>query len=150
MSDQYENKSVYDIKHDVKQEFKKIENSKRWFYRDDQEIYEAWKNIISSYISQLSKAKWMRVRNQEWEVKNWEPMLIESENKYKNEALNYFTQAKAELDKKYNDVLKEKKWYWGMYVTSHAENEDQIQQVAKLINDAEEKALIKIQEYCIS
>jgi hypothetical protein len=37
-----------------------------------------------------------------------------------------------------------------MYVTSHAENEDQIQQVAKLINDAEEKALIKIQEYCIS
>jgi hypothetical protein len=36
-------------------------------------------------------------------------MLIESENKYKNEALNYFTQAKAELDKKYNDVLKEKK-----------------------------------------
>ena len=145
---EYKDKSLNTIKEDIKKEFKKIEDSKKWFYRDDQEIYEAWKNVVDRYIYQLSNAEWMWVNNEKRWVKNGNAELITSENKYKNEALKYFRQAKANFIGRYNEVLKEKKTIFGMYITSRAENEEQIKQVAESINKAEEETLRTIREHC--
>lgn len=147
MWEAYENKSFNTIKQDIKKEFKRIESSKRWRYRDDQEIYEAWENIISRYISQLSNANWMRVSNEKWWVRDWKAELVKSANLYKWEALKYFRDAKARFSKRWSEVLKEH-WTLWMYITSSSENEQQIHDVAKAINTAEEAALKKIKMVC--
>ena len=147
MWESYENKSFNTIKQDIKKEFKRIEDSKRWRYRDDQEIYEAWENIISRYISQLSNADWMRVSNEKWWVRDWKAELVKSANIYKWEALRYFREAKARFSKRWSEVVKEH-WIFWMYITSSSENELQIHEVAKSINTAEEAALNKIKKVC--
>lgn len=144
----YENKSIDTIKQDIRTEFKRIEKSKRWWYRDDQEIYEAWENIIDRYISELSRANWMWVSNGKWWIRNNKAEWIKSENLYKWEALKYFKEAKNRFKKRRHEVLEEHDWWWGCYITSSKENDDQIEKVAKSINTAEEEALKKIQEVC--
>lgn len=143
----YENKTADDIKQDIKTEFKRIEKNKRWRYRDDQEIYEAWENIITKYINQLSNADWMRVSNEKRWVKGNQAQLVKSENLYKWEALKYFKDAKAKFSKRWNEVLKEH-WIFWMYITSSSANEKQINEIAKDIDKAEEEALKKIKMSC--
>ena len=147
MWETYENKSFNTIKQDIKKEFKNIEDSKRWRYRDDQEIYEAWEKIISKYINQLSNADWMRVSNEKWWVKNGKAELIKSANLYKWEALKYFKDAKARFSRRWKEVLDEH-WVFWMYITTSSQNEKQIHEVAKAINTAEETALQKIKKVC--
>lgn len=149
MGENYENKSINTIKQDIKQEFKRIEDNTRWWYRDDQEIYEAWENMIDKYISQLSSASWIWVSNEKRWVKDGKAQLVKSENLYKNEALSYFKKAKANFSKRWKEVVKEKSYLWTwIYITSRAENEKQINQVAASINNAEEAALKKIKMVC--
>lgn len=145
----YENKTFNTIKQDIKQEFKNIEKKAKWWYRDDQEIYKAWENMIDKYISQLSNAGWMWISNEKRWVNNGKAELIKSENLYKDEALQYFKQAKANFSKRRNEVVKEKSYLWTwIYITSHAENEKQIKEVSESIDAAEEEALKKIRMVC--
>lgn len=143
----YEKKTVDIIKQDVKKEFKNIENGKRWWYRDDQEIYEAWENIINKYIKQLSSADWMRVSDEKWGVKDGKAELVRSANLYKWEALRYFREKKDYFSKRWSEVLKEH-WILWMYITTSSNNEKQISEIARDIEAAEKAALDKIKTSC--
>ena len=147
MWESYENKSYNVIKQDIKKEFKRIENSKKWRYRDDQEIYESWINVINKYINQLSNASWLWVNNKTWWVKDWKATLIPSANLYRWEALKYFRNARDHFNKRWKEVIKEH-WICWMYITTSLQNEEQIKEIAKAINTAEETALKKIKMVC--
>jgi len=148
----YENKITETIREDVKKEFKRIEKSRIWRYRDDQEIYEAWENIIDRYINQLSNADWMRIHNRTWWVKDGKARWVPSENLYKWEALKYFIRAKNEFKRKRKEVIKKRSKLGlhkiGIYITSRGENDLQLDEVANSIDEAENKALERIKEVC--
>ena len=147
MGEIYENKKFNTIKQDIRKEFKNIENNKKWRYRDDQEIYDAWINVISNYIKELSNADWMRISNEKWWVKEWKAVLLKSANLYKWEALKYFKDARDSFSKRRKEVLDER-WVFWMYITTSSQNEKQIHEIAKAINTAEEIALKKIEKVC--
>lgn len=149
----YDNKSLSTIQTDVEKEFKAIENREeglfKWWYRDDQQIYDAGINVIDRYINQLATAKSMWVSNEKWWVNEWKAKLIKSENIFKEEALTYFRQEKSNFQQKWHEVVKQKNilWTWA-YITSPSENKVQINEVASAINTAEEDALKKIKLVC--
>ena len=93
MGEAYKNKEWNDIRKDVKNEFKAIEDREESFfkhYRDDQQIYSAGVNIIDRYIKNLSNADNIWVDKKIWNVENWEARLKKLENQYKQEALQLF------------------------------------------------------------
>jgi len=129
---EYRDRSFNTIKAEVKRRFDDIDSC---LYRDDQEIWEAWMNTIDSYIKDLKYAKWLRVYNEDYKVDwNWGAVLVSSENIYKHKALTYFTKARNELVKKFNNVS-------GIKITSSNENRQLINEVARDIDDAENAAL---------
>ena len=73
----YKDKWINTIYDDVKKEFDRVD---KWWYRDDQEIYQAWINIVDWYIRHLSLAKNMRVDSEKYGVKNGKAELMKSEN----------------------------------------------------------------------
>jgi len=95
----------------VNQEFKKID--RRW-YRDDQEIRNAWWNTITKIINDIKKDKTMV---------------------YGPDALRPLTQLSSDLVKEYNNMK------WCKLFTNNA---DKINQVANRIDNAENEALQRL------
>ena len=53
MTQNYEDKSRDTVYKDLKNEFKSVENKNGLGFRDDQEIYQAWMNIVDKYLNAL-------------------------------------------------------------------------------------------------
>jgi hypothetical protein len=73
MGEAYKNKEWNEIRKDVKNEFKAIEDRDESLfvhYRDDQQIYSAGVNIINRYINKLSSANNIWVDKKIWKVEN--------------------------------------------------------------------------------
>ena len=121
---EYKDKKVSTIKEDVQDEFKKID---KWWYRDDQEIWQAWMNIIDRYI---------------WEMENQKLLVNWKENLYyKQAALKSFRESRSKLISDYNAAK-------GLKLTTSAENRRLINDVAQRIDNAENEALRQIKYYC--
>jgi len=129
--EKYIDKSFQTIKQDVRKEFKDLESRharKLKVIRDDQEIYEAWQAVITKYVSEF-------LRSIPEDFRVWPK---------KQEAIKYFKSAEQKLKQKYKDVVNERKWFLGMYVTSAKENEERLDEVASIINNAEANTLNNI------
>ena len=135
----YKDKNLDAIAKDVKEEFNRVD---KWWYRDDQEIYQSWMNIIDRYIRHISLAKNMRVDSEKWGVKNGKAELMKSQNIYKEEALKFFKEKRREFSKSW---VRLSSW---INLTSSAENRRLINKVATDINSAENEALKKIKLVC--
>ena len=121
---EYKNKKASEIHEDVKNEFKKID---KWWMRDDQEIWQAWINIIDRYI---------------WLMENQKLLINWKENKYyKQAALKSFKESKNKFIKDFNAAK-------GLKLTTSAENRELINDVAQRIDNAENEALRQIINYC--
>lgn len=144
----YEHKTTDVIRNDVKNEFKAIEaRTETWYrhFRDDQQIYDAWINIVNRYINQLSSAEGMYVSKERWWVKDGQARLVKSENIYKSEALKYFKWARESFKLKWHKVV-EDHWICWMYVTTSTQNKEQIEEIARTLEVADRLALAKIKE----
>ena len=121
---EYKDKKVSTIKEDVQNEFKKVD---KWWYRDDQEIWQAWMNIIDRYI---------------WEMENQKLLVNWKENLYyKQAALKSFRESRNKLIRDYNAAK-------GLKLTTSSENRKLINDVAQRIDNAENEALRQIKYYC--
>ncbi len=114
----YEDKRVgidendkWSLKNLVNEEFKKID---RYWYRDDQEIRNAWWNIINKLITEIKQDKNMV---------------------YGSWALNPLIQLSKKLKEEYNNMN------WRKLITN---NEDKINQVAQRIDNAENETLKRL------
>lgn len=114
----YEDKRVgidendkWSLKNLVNEEFKKID---RYWYRDDQEIRNAWWNIINKLITEIKQDKNMV---------------------YGSWALDPLIQLSKKLKEEYNNMN------WRKLITN---NEDKINQVAQRIDNAENETLKRL------
>ena len=57
MTQNYEDKSRDTVYKDLKNEFKSVENKNGLGFRDDQEIYQAWMNIVDKYLNEIKSDK---------------------------------------------------------------------------------------------
>ena len=148
----YNDKKYDTIKADVRKEFERIEDKEdglfKWWHRDDQQIFDAWINIINKYKEELLSSDRL-VRKERYIMKDGKPVLFTYQNDYWYAAKRYFTEVSDKFIKKYNNV----EWWSflflnNVHITTSSENEDLIRQVAIDINNAEDEALRKIEEYC--
>ena len=117
----YEDKRVgkdendkWSLKNLVNEEFKKIEKKNWIWYRDDQEIRNAWRNICNKLIKEIQKDK---------------------SKVYWSRALEPLTKLISSLKTEYN------KMQWMSLFTN---NEDKINQVAQRIDNAENETLKRL------
>ena len=127
MTEAYTNKETQDIIQDVTNEFQKTD---KMGYRDDQEIYEAWMNILSRYKHQILDSTLLNTGDSFMS------------NNLKQEALSFLNNKIKEFSKRYQDVLKEKTNLWACWFK---DNEALIEQIAKEIDDVENKTLSLIE-----
>lgn len=95
----YENKSRDTIHKDLKNEFKSVEHKNGLGFRDDQEIYQAWTNIIDRYLKEI---KWDK-SNYYWN-RSLEPLSICKEELNKKYKLCEWWKLLTENDKLLNDI----------------------------------------------
>ena len=114
MTQNYEDKSRDTVYKDLKNEFKSVENKNGLGFRDDQEIYQAWMNIVDKYLNEIKSDKgafyWTRA--------------LEPLKKYKEE-----------LNKKY----KECKW-WKLLTW----NDKLINNISSELDEAENEVLRRL------
>lgn len=139
MRDSYNDKSIDQIKADVKKDFEK--NDSFWI-RDDQEIYNAWLNVINKYRNEVLNSNRL-VRKERYIVwKDWKPVIFRTWNEYRKAAKRFFDKAYNKIVNLHNTVT------WLIKFTSDAEDKKLIANVAVEINKAEDAALKEIADYC--
>ena len=135
----YNDRQSEDIERDVREEFNIIKNL---WTRDDQEIYSAWLNVIKKYKDEVLKSDRL-VRKERYIVwKDWNPIIFSLWNDYWKAARKYFMEAYNKIVDLHNNVT------WLIKITTDAEDNDLIRTVAIEIDNAENEALRKIEQYC--
>lgn len=141
----YINRSLDWVEWDVKRQFKKVEDREDGFfvhYRDDQQIYKAWREMADMYKQQVLSASNLLIKKDQYIVdKNWKPILLKKWNEYWNAAAKFLNEAIKKFKNKYSNL----KW---IKITSSETNRRLIKEVAKDLNEAEDDVLKKIQDYC--
>lgn len=139
MWETYNDRSLNDIKNDVRNEFKNIDS---FWTRDDQEIYTSWLNIIKRYRDQVLSSDKLKKKERYIIWKDGKPVIFRTWNEYRKAAKKYFTEAYNKIVDLHNNVK------WWIKFTTDAEDEKIITDVAKKIDKAENDALQKIADYC--
>ena len=134
----YNDRQRRDIEKDVRKEFDRIDN---FWIRDDQEIYNAWLNMIKKYKDEVLRSDRL-VMKERYIMKDWKPVIFRSWNEYWKAAKKYFTEAYNKIVDLHNNVT------WLIKFTTDAEDNDLIRKVAIDIDNAENEALRKIEQYC--
>lgn len=135
----YNDRQSEDIERDVREEFNRI---KKLWIRDDQKIYDAWLNVIEKYKDEVLNSDSL-VRKERYIVWiDWKPVIFRSWNEYWKAARRYFIEAYNKIVDLHNNVA------WLIKFTTDAEDNDLIRKVAIEIDNAENEALRKIEQYC--
>ena len=142
---EYRNRSYDRIKRDVERRFEEIEDKDENLiihYRDDQQILRAWRELADRYKKQMLSAKHLLVKKDQYIVdKNWKAVLFKKWNEYWKAAEKFIDEAIKKFKNKHDNL----KW---MKITSSEENRRWIREVSIDLDEAENDALFKIQEYC--
>lgn len=135
----YVDKKRSDIERDVREEFDRTD---KLIIRDDQEIYNAWLTMIEEYMDEVLESDRL-IRKERYIVwRDWKPVLFTYKNDYWKAARKYFIEAYNKIVDLHNNVT------WLIKFTTDAEDNDLIRTVAIEIDNAENEALRKIEQYC--